>query len=78
MQIYDVYRGPELKACIRIWNNGEIEWAYYPQAAEWNGFWWSNNIKSAIEHLIQAYPHLEEFPMADFTIRLRGTEVISL
>jgi hypothetical protein len=78
MKIYDVYRGEELKACIRIWDTGEIEWAYRPQQAEWSGFWWSNEVKSAIEHMIREYPHLDEFPIADFVIRLRGTEVISL
>jgi hypothetical protein len=78
MRIYDVYRGRELKACIRVWNTGEIDWAYYPQAAEWNGFWWSNDIKSAIEHIIREYPTLDEFPMTDFVIRLQGTQVIPL
>ena len=77
MRIYDVYRGQELKACIRVWNTGEIDWAYYSEKAEWNGFWWSNDIKSAIEHVIQEYPNLDEFPMTDFVIRLRGTQVIS-
>jgi len=55
MRIYDVYRGQELKACICVWNTGEIDWAYYSEKAEWNGFWWSNDIKSAIEHVIQEY-----------------------
>jgi hypothetical protein len=68
----------ELKACIRIWDNEEIEWAYYPQEAEWSGFWWSNETKAAIEHLIRQYPQLDEFPYSEFVIRLRGTEVISL
>jgi hypothetical protein len=78
MRIYDVYRGDELKACIRIWDTHEIEWAYRPQEAEWHGFWWSNEVKSAIEHMIRAYPKLDEFPIADFVIRLRGTDTISL
>jgi hypothetical protein len=78
MRIYDVYRGQELKACIRIWDSEEIEWAYYPQVAEWSGFWWSNDTKVAIEHMIRAHPHVEEFPVQDFTIRRRGTEVIAL
>jgi hypothetical protein len=78
MRIYDVYRGQELKACIRVWNTEEIEWAYRPQEAEWNGFWWSNDVKLAIEQIIQHNPSVEEFALADFTIRRRGTDVISL
>ena len=78
MRIYDVYRCEDLKACIRVWNMGEIEWAYRPQEGEWHGFWWSNEVKSAIEYMIRAYPKLDEFPISDFIVRLRGTDVISL
>jgi hypothetical protein len=78
MRVYDVYRCRELKACIRVWNTGEIDWAYYPQAAEWNGLWRSNDIKAAIEHVIREYPTLNEFPMTDFVVRLRDTQVIPL
>ena len=78
MKMYEVYRGQELKACIRIWGTDEIEWAYRPQEAEWNGFWWGNDVKWAIEQMIQEYPDREEFPISDFTIRRRSIEVISL
>jgi hypothetical protein len=78
VRLYDVYRGEELQAAIRIWDNNEIEWAYWPQRGEWNSFWWSNGVKSAIEHIVREYPHLEEFPFIDFIVRRRGTEVISL
>jgi hypothetical protein len=78
MRIYDVYRGEELKACIRLWSSGEMDWAYRPLEAEWNGFWWSNEVKSAIEYMIRSHPKVDEFPIVDFMIRLRGTDVIAL
>lgn len=78
MRFYDVYLGQDVKACRRVWGTGEIGWAYRPEHGDWQGFWWSNEDKVAIEHIIREYPQLDEFPIADFVIRLRGIEVISL
>jgi hypothetical protein len=55
-----------------------MDWAYRPLEAEWNGFWWSNEVKSAIEYMIRAHPKIDEFPISDFIVRLRGTDIISL
>ena len=78
MRLYDVYQGDDAKACIRMWGTGEIEWAYRAEQGDWQGFWWSNEVKSAIEHIIREYPKLDEFPIADFVIRLRRTDTIAL
>ena len=78
MKIYDVFRGGELKASIRIWGTSEIEWTYRPVDAEYNGFWWGNDVKQAIEEMILDYPEREVFQVSDFMIRQRGIEVISL
>ena len=76
--MYDVYRYKDLVARVRIRENGNIEWAYGQEQGDWQGFWWSNEVKFAIEHIIREYPKLDEFPISDFVIRLRRTDTISL
>jgi hypothetical protein len=76
MRIYDVYRGhalrsENLQACIRVNNGGKMEWAFRPEEAEWQGFWWSDDVISEIQQMIKAYPALTEFPVSDFMIYQR-------
>jgi hypothetical protein len=71
MRIYDVYRHGKLVARVRIFENGKIEWAYRHEAGNWQGFWWSNEIKSMIEHLIQQHPGRRRLAVSEFTIRRR-------
>jgi hypothetical protein len=76
MKIYDVFRGytfrPEdIRATIRLWNDGRIEWAYRQEGAEWQRFWWANEVKGEIEQTIRECPVLEEFPVSDLMIRRR-------
>jgi hypothetical protein len=71
MRIYDVYRGTALRACIRIQDDGQIDWVYRPDEAEWQGFWWRNDDKSAIEQALQQHPQREELTISGFTIRPR-------
>jgi hypothetical protein len=78
MKIYDVYQGQDLKACIRLWGTAKIEWTYQPHEAASNEFGWSYEDKQAIEDIILTYPHLEEFPLGSFIVRLRQIDVIAL
>ncbi len=76
MRIYDIFRGytlrPEdMRACVRIQDNGRIEWAYCQEEAAWQGFWWANEVKSEIERTIQECPVLTEFLVSDLTVRRR-------
>jgi hypothetical protein len=79
MRVYDIFRGytfrPEdVRACVRIQDNGRIEWAYCQQDAEWRRFWWANEVKSEIERTIQECPALTEFLVSDLTVRQRDKE----
>ena len=69
MRIYDVYRHKELVARLRILESGKIEWAYCEARGKWQGFWWSNEIKSTIEEFIKHYPDLDELVVSEFTLR---------
>lgn len=69
MRVYDVYRGTALRASVRIQDDGQIEWAYRPEEAEWQGFWWSDDDKSAIEQALQQKPQYKELTISGFTIR---------
>jgi hypothetical protein len=73
MNIYDIYRYQDLKACMRILENGQIEWAYCQETDNWQAFWWSNNIKFLIEELIQEFPYRTELAVSEFKIRRRGS-----
>ena len=72
MRMYDVYRYHDLVARVRVTENGKIEWAYGQQRGDWQGFWWSNDIKYRIDNLIRRYPDLEELEISEFTLRRRG------
>jgi hypothetical protein len=69
MRMYDVYRYNDLVARVRILENGKIEWAYRQAHGNWQGFWWSNDIKRTIEQFIERYPELEELVVSEFTLR---------
>jgi hypothetical protein len=69
MRIYDVYRYNDLVARVRILERGKIQWAYRQEHGNWQGFWWSNDIRSTIEQFIQRYPELEELVVSEFTLR---------
>jgi hypothetical protein len=72
MRMYDVYRYNDLVARVRILENGKIEWAYRQARGDWQGFWWSNDIKRTIEQFIERYPELEELVVSEFTLRRCG------
>jgi hypothetical protein len=72
MRIYDVYRHNDLVARVRILESGTIEWAYRQEPGDWQGFWWSNAIKSTIDELIRQYPDLEELAVSEFRLRRSG------
>jgi hypothetical protein len=69
MRIYDVYRHKELVARVRILESGKIEWAYREARGNWQGFWWSNDIKLTIEEFIKHYPDLDELVVSEFTLQ---------
>ena len=69
MRIYDVYRYNDLVARVRILERGKIQWAYRQEQGNWQGFWWSNDIRSTIEQFIQRYQELEELVVSEFTLR---------
>jgi hypothetical protein len=73
MRISDVYRNHVLKGCMRILENGQIEWAYCQEADNWQSFWWSNDVKFLIEDLIQEFPYRQELAVSEFKIRRRGS-----
>lgn len=72
MRMYDVYRYNNLVARVRILETGKIEWAYRQEHGNWQGFWWSNDIRLTIEQFIQRYPELEELVVSEFTLRRSG------
>jgi hypothetical protein len=72
MKVYDIYRHEDLTACVRILESGLIAWAYRQEPYNWQGFWWSNDVKSLIEELIQDFPSRKEFAVTEFTIRQQG------
>jgi hypothetical protein len=72
MRMYDVYRHNDLVARVRILESGKIEWAYRQEHGDWQGFWWSNDIKSTIDELIRRYPDLEELVVSEFRLRRSG------
>jgi hypothetical protein len=73
MRIYDVYRYTEVVARVRILDNRKIEWAYRQEPGNWQGFWWSNDIKHRIDNIIRRYPELEELEISEFSLRQCGT-----
>jgi hypothetical protein len=75
MRIYDVYRYNELVARVRVLERGKIEWAYRQENGNWQGFWWSNDIKLTMEQFIQGYPALEELVVAEFTLLKTGAPI---
>jgi hypothetical protein len=72
MRTYDVYRYEHLAARMRVLESGEIEWAYSQGPDDWQGFWWSNNVKAFIEELIHDFPQYEKLTVSEFTIRRQG------
>jgi hypothetical protein len=72
MRMYDVYRHHDLIARVRIGEMGTIEWAYRQEHGNWQGFWWSNDVKILIEELIQDFPDRKELAVSEFTIRRRN------
>jgi hypothetical protein len=73
MRTYDVYRHNDLVARIRILESGKVEWAYRQEPGDWQGFWWSNDVKSIIDEIIHRYSDLEELNVSDFILRRCGT-----
>ena len=71
MRTYDVYRHSDLVARVRILDNGQIEWAYRQVGGDWQGFWWSNDIKAMVEQVIQQYPSRRQLVISEFTLRRR-------
>jgi hypothetical protein len=69
MRMYDVYRHEDPTARVRILESGTIEWAYRQEQGDWQGFWWSNEIKLTIEQFIKQYSDLEELVVSEFTLR---------
>ena len=69
MRTYDVYRYQDLTARIRVLESGQIEWAYRQGQYDWQGFWWSNDVKVLIEELIEDFPHRKELAASEFMIR---------
>jgi hypothetical protein len=69
MKMYDVYRYKDLTARVRVLDSGKIEWAYRQTQGDWQGFWWSNDIKSTIEQFIKQFPDLEELVISEFTLQ---------
>jgi hypothetical protein len=69
MRMYDVYRHHDLVARVRIGDTGTIEWAYRQEHGNWQGFWWSNDIKATIDQMLKQYPELEELVVSEFTLR---------
>lgn len=69
MRLYDVYRHDDLVARVRILENGKIEWAYRQEHGNWQGFWWSNDMKSILEQLIQQYPSRKRLAISEFRLR---------
>ena len=72
MRMYDVYRYDDLVARVRVRARGKIEWAYRQETGNWQGFWWSNDIKCTIDEIIDKYQELEELVVAEFTLRRNG------
>jgi hypothetical protein len=70
--MYDVYRYDDLVARVRVRGSGKIEWAYRQEEGNWQGFWWSNDIKGTIDEIIQKYQELEELVVSEFTLRRNG------
>lgn len=71
MTIYDVYRGQDIKACVRRHDDGQKDWAFARNEAEWRDFWWPPGSITAIEQAIDAAPGIDELPIEGFTIRRR-------
>jgi hypothetical protein len=69
MRTYDVYRRHDLTARMRVLESGQIEWAYHQGQADWQGFWWSNDVKVLIEELIEDFPYRKELAVSEFMIR---------
>jgi hypothetical protein len=69
MRIYDVYRHKDIVARVRILGSGKIEWAYREEQGDWQGFWWSNDIKSTIDQFVKMYSNLDELRVSEFTLR---------
>jgi hypothetical protein len=67
--MYDVYRHDDLVARVRISDLGKIEWTYRQEQGDWQGFWWSNDIKSTIDEIIRRYPDLEELVVSEFRLQ---------
>jgi hypothetical protein len=45
MRTYDVFRHQNLTARMRVLESGQIEWAYRQGQCDWQGFWWSDDVK---------------------------------
>jgi hypothetical protein len=69
MRTYDIYRHQDLTARMRVLDSGQIEWAYEQETVNWQGFWWSNDVKLLIEELAQDFPHRKELAVSEFTVR---------
>jgi hypothetical protein len=68
MKLYDVYRHKDLIARVRVLKSGKIEWAYRQEQGDWQGFWWSNDVKLTIEQFLKHYPDFEELVVLEFTL----------
>ena len=47
--------------CIQ--DDGQKKWDF--SSDEWNGFWWGDDSKTAIEQAVEQYPNADEFTFSD-------------
>jgi hypothetical protein len=71
MKMYDIYRGREVAACVRLHDGGRIEWAYRQERSDGEGFWWNTDEQRLIEELIRDFPQRPVLAVSAFTIRQR-------
>ena len=71
MKLYDVYRGGEVIACVRMREGGWMEWASRQGPSDGEGVWWSTDDLRLIEELIRDFPQRSVLAVSAFTIRQR-------
>jgi len=71
MKMYDIYRGQEVAACVRLQDGGQMAWAYRQEPSDGQGFWWNSDDQHLIEELIRDFPQRLVLAVSEFTIRQR-------
>jgi hypothetical protein len=69
VRIYDIYHSKAIKAYLCIQDDGQKKWDF--SSDEWNGFWWGDDSKTAIEQAVEQYPNEDEFTFSVFAIQRR-------